>query len=273
MGQLKLFETRKPIIGMVHLPPLPGSPNYRGKTLSELVKFALEEARALEEGGVDGIIVENFNDYPYIIERNPLPTAIASSVIAHEVKTYVRIPVGINILFNDVESEMNIACVVGLDFIRVEGFVDLLLSDLGILLPASARVMRLKNELPRGERIIVLADVQGKHTYAVPQRSLAESARDALVRGGADAVIITGESTGQPVRSETLENLRAALPDACIIVGSGLTPDNAEVLLNLADGAIVGTYFKKDGLVTNRVDLQRVKKLMSLVNKIRKGTA
>lgn len=270
MQQAKIFEVRKPIIGMVHLPPLPGAPNYRGESLHDLVTFAIEEAKALEQGGVDGIIVENFNDYPYVIENNPRPTIISMSVIAYEVKMHVQIPVGINILFNDIENEIYIASAVGLDFVRIEGFVDLLVSDSGILMPTSARVMRLKNEVPRGHQIAILADIQGKHTYAWPQRSLADSARDALSRGGADAVIITGESTGQPVRAETLKNLRTALPNARLIIGSGLTPDNAEILLEFADGAIVGTYFKKDGLVTNRVDPHRVQKLMSIVNRIRK---
>jgi len=271
MEQLKLFEVKKPIIGMVHLPPLPGAPKYRGASLRELITFALDEAKALEEGGVDGIIVENFHDYPYLIEKNPLAAVIAISIIAHEVKTHVSTPVGVNILFNDVEHEMYVASTVELDFVRIEGFVDFLFSDLGILAPASARVMRLKNELPGAQKIAVLADIQGKYTYAFPQRSLLNSARDALERGGADAVIVTGESTGQPVRPETVKSLRDALPDARIIIGSGLTPDNVQVLLSLADGAIVGTYFKKDGLVTNRIDPQRVRKLMGAVKAVRKA--
>jgi len=264
----RLWETRKPIIGMVHLPPLPGSPGYRGEPLEEIVRFALREAEALWKGGVDAILVENFHDYPYPIGKVPTPTLITMAAVAHRVREAVDIPVGVNLLFNDAEDELYLAWCLGLDFIRVEGFVDLLLSDMGPLLPAAPDLMRLRRTLG-AEGVAILADVQGKYTHALPAREIADSARDALERGHADAVIITGARTGQAAPLELVRRLKEELPEARVLLGSGVTPDSVPELLAVADGAIVGSYFKRDGDVHNPVDPDRVRRLMAAVKDVR----
>lgn len=268
MERPRLLELNKPVIGMVHLPPLPGSPGYGGKPLAEIVQFALQEAEALQEGGVDAVLVENFNDYPYPTGRVPTPTMIAMAVVAHRVKEALDIPVGVNLLFNDTEDELYLAWCLGLDFIRVEGFVDLLLSDMGPLLPAAPDLMRLRHALG-AEGIAILADVQGKYTYALPVRDLFESARDALERGRADAVILTGARTGEVAPLEIVRDLKEKLPEAKVILGSGVTPASLPKLLAVADGAIVGSYFKREGKVHNSVDLKRVRELMAVASRIR----
>jgi len=264
----RLWETKKPIIGMVHLPPLPGSPGYGGEPLEEIVRFALQEAEALREGGVDAILVENFHDYPYPTGKVPIPTLIAAAVAAYRVKEAVDIPVGVNLLFNDAEDELYLAWCLGLDFIRVEGFVDLLLSDMGPLPPAAPDLMRLRRSLG-AEGVTILADVQGKYTHVVPARDVLDSARDALERGRADAVIITGARTGQAAPLELLRRLKEEFPDARILLGSGITPASVPELLAVADGAIVGSYFKRDGDVHNPVDPDRVRELMAAVRHVR----
>lgn len=270
MGTSRLWQLTKPIIGMVHLPPLPGSPGYRGESIEEIVRFALREAEALLEGGVDAILVENFHDYPYPITKVPTPTLIAMAVLAHRVKEAVDVPVGVNLLFNDAENELYLAWCLELDFIRVEGFVDLLLSDMGPLMPAAPSLMRLRREL-KAERVAILADVQGKYTYALPARDVADSARDALERGGADAVILTGAKTGQSVPLELVKQVKKELPQARVLVGSGVTPETVVDLLAIADGAIVGSYFKRNGNVHNPVDPHRVRKLMEAARRAKEG--
>jgi membrane complex biogenesis BtpA family protein len=267
MDRSSFLSLYKPIIGMVHLPPLPGSPGYAGKPLGEVVDFALGEARLLAEGGIDAIIVENFHDYPYPIGRVPTPTLIAMAVVAHQVKQAVRIPIGVNLLFNDAESELYLAWCLGLDFIRVEGFVDLLVSDMGVLPPMAPELMRLRRTLG-AERVAVLADVQGKHTQPLAGRDILSSAHDAITRGRADAVIITGAQTGQMAPLELVRRVKAAL-NVPVLVGSGITPDSLPEVLSIADGAIVGTFLKYDGNVHNSVDPERVRALMEVAHRIR----
>jgi len=236
--------------------------------LEEIVRFALKEAEALCEGGVDAILVENFHDYPYPTGRVPTPTLIAVAVAAHRVKEEVDVPVGVNLLFNDAEDELYLAWCLGLDFIRVEGFVDLLLSDMGPLPPAAPDLMRLRRTLG-AEGVAILADVQGKYTHAVPARDIAESARDALERGLADAVILTGARTGQSAPLELVRRLKGELPGARVLLGSGVTPQSVPELLAVADGAIVGSYFKREGKVSNPVDPDRVRELMAAARRTR----
>jgi len=268
MARSRLWERNKPIIGMVHLPPLPGSPGYGGEPLEEIVRFALREAEALRGGGVDAVLVENFHDYPYPTGRVPTPTLIATAVVAHRVKEAMDLPVGVNLLFNDTEDELYLAWCLGLDFIRVEGFVDLLLSDMGPLLPTAPDLMRLRRALS-AEGVAILADVQGKYTYALPVRDLFESARDALERGGADAVILTGARTGEVAPLELVRHLKERFPGAKVLLGSGVTPTSLPELLAVADGAIVGSYFKREGKVHNPVDPERVRELMAVASRIK----
>lgn len=268
MARSRLLELEKPVIGMVHLPPLPGSPRYRGETIEEIVDFAIREAKALQEGGVDAVLVENFRDHPYPTGKVPTPTLIAMAVAAHRVKEAIDVPVGVNLLFNDTEGELYLAWCLGLDFIRVEGFVDLLVSDMGVLPPAAPEVMRLRRTLG-AEGVAILADVQGKYTYAIPARDVVDSARDAIERGLADAVIITGARTGQAVPLELARCLKEELPYARVFLGSGITPANIQELFTVADGAIIGSYFKRNGKVENPVDPERVRELMDVVRRLR----
>ncbi len=175
---------------------------------------------------------------------------------------------GVNLLFNDAEDELYLAWCLGLDFIRVEGFVDLLLSDMGPLLPAAPDLMRLRQTLG-AEGVAILADVQGKYTHALPARDINDSARDALERGLADAVILTGARTGEAAPLDLVRRLKEEFPEAKVLLGSGITPESVPELLAVADGAIVGSYFKQGGNVHNPVDPERVRELMAAARRIR----
>ncbi len=268
MPKTDFLKLHKPIIGMVHLPPLPGAPGYTGDPIERIVDFGVGEAQALQDGGVDAILVENFHDYPYPPDRVPTPTLMAMATIAYEVKEAVSVPTGVNLLFNDTENEMYLAWCLGLDFIRVEGFVDLLLSDMGVLFPKAPDLMRLRRLLG-AESVAILADVQGKYTHALPERSVLDSAKDAFERGGAGAVILTGGRTGEAASLETVALLKNSFPEKKVFLGSGITPDALPRLLTNADGAIVGSYFKKDGRVDKPVDPERVKAMMQVAREVR----
>jgi len=249
-------ESKKPIIGVVHLPPLPGSPYYEGK-LDDIINRAIEDATNLEKGGVDGLIIENLFDAPFVKRvKNPL-TLASFSIIAHRVAESVNIPVGINILRNSAIEAAAVASVIGAKFIRVNAYVETIASDSGIIEPAAPELLRFIRS--HNINIGIFADVHVKHAEIIGKRPLEETIKDAIERGRASAVIITGTRTGSPPSSDDL--IRAKKTGARVLIGSGLTLNNIK-LINFADGAIIGTFFKEGGIISNRVDIKRVSKLI-----------
>ncbi|HIE23686.1 MAG TPA: BtpA/SgcQ family protein [Candidatus Korarchaeota archaeon] len=260
-----LFESKKPIIGMVHLPPLPGSPRYDGN-LDYLIKRAISDAIALEEGGVNGLIVENYGDKPFRRDRISPETICAMTLILKEVLEATSLPTGINVLRSDCVSAMAIASVAGAKFIRCNVFTDTLVTDQGIIQPCAWEVLTLRSFLR--SRVMVFADVLSKHAKPLVHVTIEESARNAAYRGGADAIIVTGIETGASPDPENVKKVKEAVPDVPVLIGSGLNPENAKILLRHADGAIVGTFFKEKGFVENKVDRERVKTLMKAIKTI-----
>ncbi len=258
LGLQEIFQKEgKIIIGVVHLKPLPSSPLWDGD-LDNVLRSALRDARALEEGGVDGIIVENYGDIPYPVRvRNP-ETIAAMTLIVKEIINEVSIPVGINLLRNSAIEATGIAYVTGARFIRVNVFVETVATDSGIIRPIAPELLRYIRRLDADMGIF--ADIRVKHGKTLGERSLEDTIMDAFERGLASCVILTGERTGQPPRKEDLVRAKE-LEAGPILIGSGIRLENIE-LLRYADGAIVGTYFKKYGKTHNPVDKERVKIFM-----------
>jgi hypothetical protein len=245
--------TRKTIIGVCHLAPLPGSP--QAATLDRALDRALKDAKALESGGVHALIVENYGDRPFTAGRVGPETVAALTRIAAEIRKAVRIPIGINVLRNDARSALAIAHVVGAEFIRVNVLSGVYVAGEGMLVGEAAELLRYRKTL--GARVQLYADVLVKHAHPLAPTPIATLARDTAYRAGADVLVVTGAETGLEPDVKTIHAIRDAVPDRPIFVGSGLTPDNME-LLQEADGAIVGTYFKAGG----HVDPRRVRRLM-----------
>ena len=264
----EIFEATKPIIGMVHLPPLPGSPSYKNQRIDQISEGAVQEAKALEGGGVDGLIVENLGDAPYLKTNVGLETVSAMTLIMSNVIEAVDIPVGVNILRNDVKAALAVAYVTGGRFIRANVFTDTVLTDQGIIEPSAPELLRYRRFLG-AERVKVFADVHVKHGVLLSLKPIEQSAVDAAYRGLADALIVTGARTGVEPDLEDLKRVKGAVPDTPVLVGSGASKENIVKLLEYADGAIVGTYFKKDGITANRVDKGRVKSFMETVRELR----
>jgi len=255
-----LFGVQKVVIGMVHLPPLPGAPLWKGASQDEILDFARQDALNLAAGGVHAIIIENQNDQPFLTGSVPLLTITSMTVLALEIKRVVTIPIGINVLFNDWQAELALAAAVKAQFIRVEVLVDSCWSDMGFLPASAPELLRMRSSLPADVRL--LADIQGKYTYPAVSKSLEDSAADAESRGLADALIVTGSGTGH---SAPIENIRTVKEKVHIPVfaGSGITAENINVVCMIADGAIIGSYFKKEGKLQNPVDISRVRHLIS----------
>ena len=260
-----LFGVRKPIIGMLHLPPVPGSPVYNGGGLKDVIGRALEDAQELLEGGVDGLEVENFSDPTYFPQEVGPELVAAMAVISDHVVRAVSKPVGICIL-SDPKASLSVAHAVGARFIRATFFTEASVDVSGLVLPKPHELLRFRKFLDPS--IKIFADVHIKHSAPLVNRPLADSALDAKYFLS-DAIIITGTHTGKETKVEDLAEAKKAVEQFPVLVGSGFRKESAARLLQYADGAIVGTSLKKGGISSNVVDRQRVKELMDVVKEIR----
>ncbi|PLP58242.1 BtpA family membrane complex biogenesis protein [Mesorhizobium loti] len=266
----RLFGTSKPIIGMVHVLPLPGSPSYRNGSLGRVYEQAVEEALILEEGGVDGILLENAGDIPF---RKPgdidFETIGSMSVIGDRVRRATKLPLGFNIVANAAKASLACAKSSGAQFVRVNQWANAYVANEGIIEGAASQAMRYRRLLD-AEDIVVLADVHVKHgSHAiVGDRDIEDQARD-VEFFGAEILIATGTRTGHATAPSEVREIRAGSVGP-ILVGSGFSSENAAELLSVADGAIVGSYVKGNGKMHgDKVVLSKVKALMDTVRTLR----
>lgn len=260
-----LFGVPKPIVGMVHLAALPGAPRWGG-SMPAVLERALADARALADGGVRGILVENFLDAPFYPDRVPAETVAAMAVAVAEVARAVAVPVGVNVLRNDAAAALGVAAAAGARFVRVNVHTGVMLADQGWLEGRAHETLRLRTRLGSDDTpIAILADVLVKHAVPPAQLDAAQTARDTWHRGLADALIVSGEETGAPTDVGRIEAVKAAVPEAPVWIGSGLTPENAPRLLAAADGAIVGSALARGGRAGEGIDPERVARLMAVL--------
>ena len=254
-----LFPSGKPVIGMIALPPLPGYPGFT--SVDELLEVALADLERLERGGVDGALIENDFDQPHTMVGGPEIHA-AMTRVAREVVARASVPIGVEVLLNDWRASLAIATATGARFIRMDFFVDRVMTKCGPFEPEPAAVLAYRR-LIRAESVQLFADLQVKYSTPIGSpKPLAQSAREAEL-AGADAVIVTSTETGiGPAPADLLAARAAALP---ILIGSGLTPANAAALMPLADGAIVGTSLRSGRTATDRVVLEQVTRLVQSV--------
>jgi len=262
------FNSKKPIIGMIHLPALPGTAGGKNAKFSELVKYALNELNSLQKGGVDGVIVENFWDLPYFPDEVPPVTIASMAAIAGAVVQHASVPVGVNILYNAFHAEISVARAIGAAFLRAEVFVDPAIAETGLISASSPLLIRERTAL-FAEDVAILADVQGKNTTPMWSRSIIESAVDAEKRGLADAIVVTGGGTGKSASLSDLQEVRdvTGIP---LLAGSGVNPRLLAAILAICDGAIVGSYFKQAGNIQAPTDPERVAELMAVAHQVAK---
>jgi membrane complex biogenesis BtpA family protein len=255
------WPARKNIVGMVHLLPLPGAPRYGG-SMQQVLDRAARDARALADGGVDGIIVENYGDAPFFPDVVPPVTVAALTRAIEEVQRAVRLAIGVNVLRNDAASALSVAVVTGAQFIRVNVHTGALLTDQGWIAGRAFETLRLRETL--GTPVAIYADVLVKHAVPPAGLTIEDAARDAFLRGGADALIVSGTATGAPADIEDVRRVRHALPDAPIWIGSGVTVASVAALLEVADGVIVGSAFQRDSRAGAEVVTDQVRRLVDV---------
>lgn len=255
----RLVTNSHPIVGMIHLLPLPEAPGYRNN-LDEIYERALREAAALGQAGVDALIVENFGDEPYLpAELSPAQLALMSAV-TREIMHEVTLPVGVNCQFNAWQSEIALAFACKAEFIRVEVFVDSVLMAQGQVSPCSAQIRRYQQHLG-AHSVQLWADIQTKYTTNLIPQSIEQSGLDAQA-AGADVLIVTGSATGQATPLDVVAQVKkvARIP---VVVGSGTTIANVRQVLSVADGAIVGSALKAGGKAEHEVSTEAAKAFMT----------
>ena len=260
-----LFSRSKPIIGVIHVGALPGTPRS-SQTVSELITSARNEARLYRDSGLDGIIVENMHDVPYLRGEVGPEIVAAMTTIATEVKAECGLPLGVQILAGANIEAMAVAHAADLDFIRAEGYAYAHVADEGLIQASAARLLRFRKMIG-ATRVQVWADVKKKHAaHAITADvSLGETA-ETVEFMGADCVIVTGSATDRPPAIADVQEAKShcRLP---VFLGSGITENNIAEFYDTADGFIIGSAFKIDGLWSNTVDPLRVNSFLKAIQR------
>lgn len=254
---------RCPLIGMVHLRALPGAPGFAG-SLTAVADAALGDAARLAEGGVDGLMIENFGDVPFFKGRVPAETVAAMTRVAGQVRDAVDLPLGINVLRNDGLSAVAVASAVGAAFVRVNVLSGAAVTDQGVIEGVAAELTRYRAALGAGD-VKLLADVRVKHAAPLVERPLREEVEELVHRAGADAVVVSGSGTGKPTDAALVAEVAGYAAGRPVLVGSGVTPAAVPAFLPSAGGLIVGTWVKAGGDVAAAVDPDRVRAVVSAV--------
>lgn len=268
------LSARPLLLGVVHLPPLPGAPG--ASVPASFLSRAVADARTLFEAGFHGVVVENHGDAPFFKDHVPPETVAAMAIACRAVREVAPegCAVGVNVLRNDTLAAVGIAAAAQLDFLRVNVLTGAVVADQGLIEGRAAEVLRARARLAPWVRI--LADVRVKHAAPLASRPLAEEVADLVGRGGADWLIVTGARTGAATDLGGVAEVRAAARGTPVIVGSGVTAQTAAATARAADGMIVGTALKFDGVVGNPVDPVRAHALVEAsksVEESRRGSS
>ncbi|MCA9209477.1 MAG: BtpA/SgcQ family protein [Planctomycetales bacterium] len=260
-----------PVIGMLHLPALPGAPRGE-RSLDQIREAVLQDADTLLAGGVNGLMLENFGDVPFFPRRVAAHTVAAMTAIGVAVRERFEAPLGINVLRNDGLSALAIAAAIGADFIRVNVLSGARVTDQGIIEGIAHDLLRERRMLNAGH-VLILTDVNVKHSAPLAARPIEEEVSDLVERAGADALIVTGAATGTPAGLADVTRVRKASQGMPILVGSGVITANVEAFLPLANGFIIGSEFKRDRQVHQPVDPRRVAELIGRIRQHDGGEA
>ena len=266
----ELFGTTKAFIGVVHLPPLPGSPRWSGD-MDSVLEWARRDARSLAEGGVHGLIVENYGDVPYVPGSVGSHTVAAMTMAARAVQEEVDVPIGINVLRNDPVSAIAVAVATGCRFVRINVHHGVMAADEGVIEGKAHETLRYRRAMGAEDQVKIFADLLVKHATPLGTTDLTYLARETVERSLADLLIVSGDATGEEASLHDLKDVKRAVPDVPVLVGSGLDKGNASGFLAVADGAIVGTSLKADGNIHNPVDVSRVEALSQRFAEARKN--
>lgn len=271
----KIFGTNRPLIGMIHFPPLVDYPGHPGMEYIE--NKAVKETKILEAGGVDAIMVENNYDTPHHEFVTPETTSMMIA-LTELVCQNTHLPVGVSTLWNDYKTSLQICASTRASFFRAPAFVDSVKTSYGTMIARSKEINDYRKKLNL-EHIAILADVQVKHSEMIEKGKPLSASITQAIEANADAIIITGKWTGDSPRPADLQDARKSAGDFPILIGSGATKDNLNTLLKYADGIIVGTAIK-EGESTDKtkeinlkpyeysIDLERTKEFTTTYKKL-----
>jgi len=263
------FSHGPALVGMVHLPPLPGSPGWGG-SLDAVLEAVEADVAALHGAGVDGIMVENFGDIPFLPGAVGPETVAALTRAVAAARAATDRPLGVNVLRNDVRSALGIAAVTGASFVRVNVHTGTMHTDQGPLVGRAWETLRVRATL--GAPCGIWADVHVKHATPVPGETLEDAARDLWERGLADALIVSGSGTGRRTDPARIRRVQEAVPEAPVWVGSGVDPDTLSTLPAGLAGVIVGSWMQEAGRAGSRVDPDRAVQMVEVVGRVRSTT-
>jgi membrane complex biogenesis BtpA family protein len=269
MSWLKeVFATEKPVIAMCHFDPLPGDPSYDpGKGLAWVLERVRRNLRALQEGGVDAVMFSNESSLPYLTKVEPITYVTMARVIG-EIMSDIRVPHGVNVLWDPLAT-VDLAVATGALFVR-EIFSGVYASDFGLWNTNAGEVVRHQHRI-HGGKVKLLFNIVPEAAVYLGGRGVADIARSTVFNDRPDALCVSGLTAGVPSSAEALKLVKIAVPDTPVFANTGVRLANIEEQLSVADGAVVGTTFKRDGYIWNEVDPKRVKEFMAKVKDFRKG--
>lgn len=242
----------KPMIGMIQLRPLAGSSRYRGESLAAVIEHALAQADVLRAAGFEMLMVQNLGDLP--VAQHAAPAQVAwMTRIAHEIRYATNVPLGLNLLENDVESMFAVASAAQLDFVRIKVFVGAMVTPSGVEAGRAFEAIRARAAW-QAHDVAIFADVHDRTGVPVASAGLGDDLRTAFAIGGADGVVLTGRS-----HAETMEMLalaRDAYPTRPVLVGGGVSAANVAAITTLADGAIVSSALKRNSDLFGELDAE-----------------
>jgi len=252
----------RPVVGMLHLAALPGSPRFGG-SVEAIADAMLRDAEALAEGGVHAVMLENFGDAPFFPAQVPRYVVAHMTALACQVRRRFELPLGINVLRNDATAALAVAHASGASFIRVNVLCGARVTDQGLIQAAAHDLLRERAAL--GAAVRILADVDVKQSAPLAARSMADEVADTLQRGLADGLIVSGSATGKPADLAHLRAAKEAAGKTPVFVGSGVTAETVNTYMPYCEGFIIGSAFKRDGRVDQPVDSARVRSIVAQV--------
>lgn len=256
----QIFANKRPVIAMVHLMPLPGTPLYdEAGGIEAIVSAARADLDALQAAGVDAVMFGNENDRPYELSVDVASTATMAYVIG-QLRASITVPFGVNVLW-DANSSVALATATGASFVR-EIFTGTYASDFGLWQGKAAEAMRYRNRLGRKD-LAMLFNVSAEFAHSLDQRSLADRARSAVFSSIPDAVLVSGTITGEAAPLDHLERVKSALPTTPVLANTGVKLETVSDILRIADGCVVGSSLKVDGDTWKAVDPDRAKAFMA----------
>ncbi len=261
-----LMKNNKLIIGMVHFPALPGTSSFNDDSnLSNIINSVTNDLEALQSGGIDAIMFGNEGDRPYSLTASNSTLAAMAYVIGI-VKKNIKVPFGVNYLW-DPYATVALGSVTNADFAR-EVFTGVYDSDMGLWQPSAAKALELRSHL-NNKKLKLMFNVNAEFASPIGNRSTAEKAESAVFSSLADAICVSGVITGQAVNIKDLEETKARVKNTPVFANTGVNINNIEEIFKIADGCVIGSSLKYDGITWNNIDQNRVKEFMDKVNKLR----